>query len=191
MNRFVKVALCAAPLLLSACATNIKATATQNPPPAEAFSAFGRIEVKQAAFPDGVKGNVAALAKINANIQKDMAASLAEWNARPDNGRTLVVEPVVDELSFKSTTKRVFLGPLAGSSGVLMHFTIKDQSGRVLAQPQFFQRADAMAAGWVLGVHDNLMLTRVANLSTRYLVANYARAEGGPTGADVKGVEPN
>jgi hypothetical protein len=186
-------AVCTAAVVLSlaamqGCATKIKASTTQNPPPAQAFSAFGRIDVKPVAFQQGYAGNPAALAKIVANLDKDLGPSLATWNARPQNGRTLTVEPVVEEMSFKSTTRRIFLGPLAGSSGVLMRVTIKDQSGKVIASPEFFQRASAMSGGMTFGTMDNLMLTRVANLASGYLIANYTDAVGGPTGADDQAV---
>ncbi|MBI3285471.1 MAG: hypothetical protein HYZ65_11585 [Burkholderiales bacterium] len=190
MNNAVKRALLLsgffAVALLQGCATSVKATATQNPAPKEAFSAFGRIEVKPVVFKAGYSGNAAGLAKINDNIQKDLADSLATWNKRSANGRTLVIEPVVEEMQFQHGAKRVLLGPLAGSSGVLLRMKISDASGAVLATPEFFQRADAMAAGFVFGVHDNLMLTRVANLASGYVIANYGSAQGGPTGADEK-----
>ena len=173
---------------LQACATKIKASSTDNPPPAQAFSHYGRIDMKPVAFQAGYKGNPAALAKISANLDKDLAPSLQKWNAAPQNGRALTVEPVVEEMSFKSTTRRVFLGPLAGSSGVLMRMTIKDQDGKVIAAPEFFQRSGAMSGGFTLGTMDNLMLTHVANLASSYLIANYDQAVGGPTGADDKAV---
>lgn len=166
------------------CATKIKASTMQNPAPPQAFSYYGRIDVKPVVFPAGYNGNADALAKIQANLTKDLAVPLQTWNSRPDNGRKLTVEPVVEELSFKSSTKRVFLGPLAGSSGVLMRVTIKDQNGKVIATPEFYKRAAAFSGGFTLGTMDNLMLTRVANLASGYLVANYDQAVGGPTGAD-------
>lgn len=169
---------------LQGCATNIKASTTQNPPPAQAFSAYGRIDVKPVMFAQGYQGNANALAKIAANLDKDLSPSVQRWNSRPANGRTLTVQPIVEELSFKSSTKRVFLGPLAGSSGVLMRVTVTDQTGKVIATPEFFQRANAMAGGFTLGTMDNLMLTRVANLASSYVIANYDKAVGGPTGAD-------
>jgi hypothetical protein len=188
MNRFMKGALYAAPLLVAAmsiqgCATKIKASASTNPPPAEAFAAYSRIEVRPVVFRNGA-GNAAAMLKIDQNIKHDLAASLAEWNKKPNNNRTLIIEPVVEEMNFKSGAKRIFLGPLAGSSGVLLRLNIHDGKGRQVASPEFFQRADAMAAGWTFGVHDNMMLTRVANLSTNYVKNNYAQAVGGPTGSD-------
>jgi hypothetical protein len=177
--------------LTQGCATKIKASSTANPPPSAAFSSYGRIELRPTVFRDGAKGDTAGLAKIEENIRKDMSEPLAKWNARPSNGRTLVIQPVVDELSFKHGAKRVLLGPLAGSSGVLMHLEIKDDKGNLVGNPQFFQRAQAMGAGFTFGVHDNLMLTRGANLATGYLTANYERAVGGPTGADDKAVAAN
>jgi hypothetical protein len=172
--------------LLQGCATRIKASTMQNPPPAEAFSAFGAIEVKQVVFKKGLKGDAAGLAKINDNMNLALAPSLQRWSQRPANGRTLIIEPVVEEMRFEHGAKRVLLGPLAGSSGVLIHVTAHDANGVVVATPEFFQRADAMAAGFTFGVHDNLMLTRIGKLLGGYIVANYDRPVGGPTGADDK-----
>ncbi|HEY5799616.1 MAG TPA: hypothetical protein VIT92_05315 [Burkholderiaceae bacterium] len=186
---FIATAIVAA-AAVSGCATKIKASASTNPPPAEAFSQYGRIEVRPAMFMDGVTGNAAALAKINENIQHDLKAPLAQWNSQPENGRRLVVQPVVEQLSFKHGAGRVLLGPLVGSSGVLMRLQIRDASGKTVASPEFFQRANAMAAGWTFGVHDNLMLTRVANLASGYLKANYTQAVGGTTGGDDPVVAP-
>lgn len=178
------VALIAAVPLLHGCATKIKASSLTNPAPSQAFSHYGRIDVRPVVFAAGYKGNQAAMGKIAENFNKDLAPSLLKWNSVQPNGRTLTVEPVVEQISFKSSTKRVFLGPFAGSSGVLLRVTYRDQNGKVVAEPQFFQRAGAMSGGFTLGVQDNLMLTRVAKLASSYTIANYERAVGGPTGAD-------
>lgn len=196
MKRFARAILLASSMLaavtlVQGCATKIHASSSQNPAPTEAFSKFGRIEVKPAVFATGVTGNTAALAKINQNMQLDLAKSLPEWNSARNNGRTLTIEPIVEQMSFKSGVKRAFLGPLAGSSGVLMRLQIRDDKGRVIASPQFFQRANAMAAGWAFGVHDNLMLTRVANLASGYVKANYTSPVGGRTGGDDPVMAPN
>jgi len=177
--------------LLQGCATNIKASSTANPPPASAFSAYSRIQVKPVVFKQGYQGDAAGLAKIDQNLQKDLKPKLEQWNSRAADGNTLVVEPVVEEMSFKHGAKRVLLGPLAGSSGVLMRVTFRDNTGKVIATPQFFQRTQAFSGGFTLGVQDNLMLTRVANLTSNYIVANYDKAVGGPTGADDKAVKAN
>lgn len=174
--------------LLQGCATRVKADATQNPAPATALSAFSRIELQPARLATGVQGNEAAVAKIQENLVKDLAEVLPAWNAGPDNGRKLTITPVVEQLQFNAGAKRVLLGPMAGSSGVQMRLQMRDEAGREVATPEFYQRAGAWAAGFVMGVHDNLMLTRVANLASGYLIANYKDAVGGPTGADDKAV---
>ncbi|KQV85165.1 hypothetical protein ASD15_08615 [Massilia sp. Root351] len=195
MKKSINTALlCAAILTLAAlqgCATRIKASSTDNPAPAAEFKQYARIELRPVVFKDGYRGDVSGLAKINENLQKDLTPRLAEWNARPANGRALVIEPVVEQLSFKHGAKRVLLGPLAGSSGVLMRLNIRDGQGQVVASPEFFQRAAAMGAGFTMGVHDNMMLTRVANLASGYVIANYETAKGGPTGAEDANVALN
>jgi hypothetical protein len=177
--------------LLQGCATKIKASSTDNPPPSKAFSAYSRIEVKPVVFKDGYKGDAAGLARIDENLKKDLGPKLQQWNARASNGSTLVVEPVVEEMSFKHGASRVLLGPLVGSSGVLMRVTFRDNTGKVIATPEFFQRTAAFSGGFTLGTMDNLMLTRVANLASGYIIANYDKAVGGPTGADDQAVKPN
>lgn len=180
----VLVPLIIGALTMSGCATRVKASATMNPAPIEAFSAFSRIELKPVVTAAESRASAAGVVKIQGNLQKDLAGSLASWNRGADNGRKLFIEPVVQQMEFTRGAMRVLFGPLAGSSGVLLELRITDGDGRLVASPQFFQRADAWAAGFVFGVHDNLMLMRVANLASNYVVANYAQAKGGPTGAD-------
>jgi hypothetical protein len=50
--------------MLQGCATKIKATSTSNPAPSEAFSSFGRVELRPVVFKDGYRGDSAGLAKI-------------------------------------------------------------------------------------------------------------------------------
>jgi len=177
--------------LMQGCATKVKATATMNPAPAEAFSAYGRIELKPTVFRQGYRGDYKALSKIEENIKKDLSEPLLTWNSKAENGRTLTVQPVVEQIDFTHGATRVMLGPLVGGSGVLIRLNITDASGRQVANPEFFQSANAWAGAFTLGVHDNLMLTRVANLASGYVIANYRKAQGGPTGADPKAVAAN
>ena len=188
MRRLLLVSGLLALALSLGCATKIKASVKNNPPPTEAFSAYGRIDIKPVVFASNYSGNGAGLAKIQANLTKDLTTSMDAWNQRSANGRTLVIEPIVEEMQFQHGAKRVFLGPLAGSSGVLLRLNIRDLNGTVVATPEFYQRADAWAAGFLLGVHDNLMLTRVSNLASNYIIGNFSNAAGGPSGADDKAI---
>ena len=178
--RYCGVFFCAVSLMsLQACATKIKASSTQNPPPKEAFSAFGKIELKTVVFKTGIIGDSSGLAKIGQNLNKNLISSMVIWNQKPDNGRVLVIEPVIEEMSFKHGASRVLLGPMVGSSGVLMRLNIHDAAGQQIAFPEFFQHAGAWSGGLTLGIHDNLMLMRVAELASNYIEANYSRAVGG------------
>jgi len=173
---------------LQGCATSIKASSMENPPPTRAFSAYSRIVVKPVSFLVGHEGSYAGLAKIDENLRKNLAQKAELWNSRPNDGSVLSVEPVVEDLSFKRIGARLVLGPFIGSSGVLMRVTFRDQSGKVIAAPQFFQRTAAFSGGFTLGVQDNLMLARVATLASNYIIANFDQPVGGPTGADESAV---
>ena len=75
---------------------------------------------------------------------------------------------------------------MAGSSMVVIQVRIVEkETGRVIAQPEFYARAAAMAGAWSIGGADNAMLTRAANRVSDYVAANYDAAVGGVTGADV------
>lgn len=184
MNRFLILCGVLSIALLQGCATHVKASTKHNPAPTEAFSAFGQIELKPVVFKPGFDGDEKGLVKINQNLVERLEPSIAKWNARKlNNDRTLTIQPVIEEFEFKHGAKRVLLGPLAGSSGVLVKLKITDNTGKVIAHPEFFQRTSA-GAGMIMGVADNIMLVRIATLMSKYVEANFDRAEGGPTGAD-------
>lgn len=178
-------ALLAFTLLVTGCAS-VKASRTDNPPPAEAYSNFGRIEIKPVVLAPEFRGqsaNEKSLDKINANLFKRMGENPKKWNSRPDNGRTLVIEPTVTDIRFIGVGARIFTGPLSGSSGVVIHIKATDVgTGKLIDHPEFFQRSSA-GAGFALGIADNLMLMRIGELVGDYLLRNYDAAVGGRTGA--------
>lgn len=192
VRRAILPCAAAALLLLGGCANNMKATRTTNPPPREAYSNFGRIEVKPVTLApkfanDGA--NRKALERINANLNKRLEGVVTEWNKHPDNGRRLVIEPVVSEIRFIGVGARIFTGPLSGSSSVKVDVKITDaSSGKVIDNPEFFQRSSA-GSGFALGVADNMMLVRIGELVGDYIIHNYPKAVGGRTGAPEELVE--
>jgi len=173
-------------LAVSGCASNVKASRTDNPPPLEAYSKFGRIEIKPVTLAPEFRGqsaNEKSLEKINANLFKRLGDNPKKWNSRPDNGRTLVIEPVVTDIRFIGVGARIFTGPLSGSSGVVIHLKATEVStGKLIDHPEFYQRSSA-GAGFALGVADNLMLTRMGELVGDYLLRNFDAPVGGRTGA--------
>ncbi len=177
------------------CATQVKskvATTARNPAPAEKFSAFTRFELVPLAMPApyaGQDANEAAKKKIQENVDARLVPLIAEWNKlgaeRP--ARTLVIEPVITEIKFINGAARFWAGAMAGSSMVVIKTRITEkETGRLIAEPEFYARAAAMAGAWSIGGADNAMLPRAANRLSDYVAANYDAAVGGATGADIQ-----
>jgi hypothetical protein len=171
----------------------IKPAGKTNPAPAELLSGFDRYEVKPAVLTGVYAGqeiNETALASFQRNFDERVGAWVAEQNAKPaahDPVRTLVIEPSIDKIRFISGGARVWAGAFAGSSRVLVKLRLVDQAtGAVIAEPEFYQHAKAMAGAWTFGVADNNMLIRTATMSLDYLKANQSEAVGGPTGWEGK-----
>jgi len=177
--------------LLTGCATHISTTVTHNPPPAEKFSAFNRFELTKIALPPpyaGQGGNEKARAKIQEDLSQRMDPALKQWNATGTAGepaRTLLIEPTISEIKFINGGARFWAGALAGSSAIIMNAKISEkETGKVIATPMFYARAEAWGGAWTFGVTDNLMLDRIAGRLADYLLGNYGSAVGGLTGAE-------
>jgi len=166
-----------------------------NPAPAAAFGAYQAFELKPLAISDELKASdtgVKATGKIQENIDARLKPIIEGWakmnegqNKDKSNGSTLVFEPSVDDLRFIGGAKRFFAGALAGSSHVVMKLKIVEQpSGKVIAEPEFYQRASGMAGAWTVGAHDNTMLSRVVELAANYMSQNFVGAVGGPSGRE-------
>lgn len=178
-------------LVVAGCATQIKTDVTQNPPPAERFSQFTHFEMPPIVLQPpyaGQEANEKALIKIQENVALKMTPALATWNASAPAGapkRTLRIDLSIPEIKFINATSRVFAGALAGSSAVILRARLTEkETGKVIAEPEFYARAAAMGGAYSVGGTDNAMLVRIANRLTDYLLANYSQAVGGPTGAE-------
>ena len=116
-------------------------------------------------------------------------AVITAWNlvGAEQAPRTLLIEPTITEIKFINGTARFWAGALAGSSMVVVQTRITEkETGQLIAEPEFYARAAAMAGAWSIGGADNAMLTRIANRVADYVTANYDAAVGGVTGADVE-----
>lgn len=182
-------------LAFGGCATHVKspvANTARNPAPSEKFSDFSRFElapISMGAPYAGQDANEAAKKKIQESVDARLLPLLEIWNqagaAKP--ARTLLIQPTITEIKFINGAARFWAGAMAGSSVVVMQARITEkETGRVIAQPEFYARAAAMAGAWSMGAADNAMLPRVAYRFADYVTANYPAAVGGVTGADVE-----
>lgn len=153
----------------------------RNPQPTEALKNFQRFEHRPVAVvPALAKKGDADTARIH--LQANMAIRSIErtkvWNeaSAGESPRTLVIEPIIEQVRFVTPGKRVFIGVLWGSSYVDLKLRLTDAAtGQVIGEPHFYQRAGAGAAGWGMGVVDRAMLVRVTNMVDAYLRDNYAQ----------------
>ena len=177
------------PLLVAALIASAAAWATPtNPPPAHKLQGYAGYELKAVTFDPSLadKKNVdKVVAKIEENLQQTVAPIVKQWNESATAGakEKLVIEPAIQSIHKPSGANRFFAGAMAGSSHVVMKVKITEQpSGKVVGEPEFYRRANAMAGAWTFGAHDNAMLQKIAGLLANYLTANYTEPVGGDTG---------
>jgi hypothetical protein len=175
------------------CASKLRAQRTTNPPPSEAYSAFGRIElldVTGSASNDASPSRQFVTESLQRQLSDAMKLSLIEWNHRPDNGRTLAIAPAIQELEYVDVGARWVGGRMAGVSAIrLMLRCTEVATGRVIDEPEFFRTAHD--SGVAVGTSDRMMIGSMASAVSRYIMRNFDRAVGGPTGAsDRQVVQP-
>ena len=87
--------------------------------------------------------------------------------------RTLVIRPPIKEIKFIGGAARFWVGPMAGSSAVLMEVSFVDkETGDVIAAPQFYRVANAWGGGMSMGGADNMMLSQVVQDIVIYTTSN-------------------
>jgi hypothetical protein len=160
-----------------------------NPPPANKLQGYSGYELRPVTLADesASRKNVdKVVAKVDENLRNNVAPIIAEWNAAAasaNNKEKVVIAPHIVGVKKSSGATRFFAGALSGNSYIVMRVKITEQgSGKLIAEPEFYRRANAMAGAWTFGAHDNAMLTKIASLLGNYLTANYAAAAGGETG---------
>ena len=157
-----------------------------NPAPAAPFNTYQRFELQPVAMGApfaGQKGNEVAREKLQANLDERAVPLLKEWNATAagEEARTLRILPEIRYIRFITGGKRFFAGAFAGGSSIMVTVKITDAAtGAVVAEPDFYQHANAMGAAWSFGATDKTMLIRISNMVTEYLRANYAQTVAVP-----------
>lgn len=159
-----------------------------NPAPEAALKTFNKFDLRDlAGLQTGASdASRKAEAKIAQHLREQVAPIVAAWNvaaAKSGSANSLLVEPQIVELKFVGGSKRFWVGALAGSSYVILKVKMTEQpSGRVIGEPVFYQRAQAMGGAYTMGGSDNDMLQRIVGLVTSYLTSNYDAPVGGATG---------
>jgi hypothetical protein len=161
----------------------------KNPAPANKLQGYAGYEIKPVTLaPEeaGKKNVDKVVAKVEENIEETVGPILKDWNtsaASAANKAKILIEPAIVSIHKPSGANRFFAGAMAGNSHIVMKVKITEQpSGKVIAEPEFYRRANAMAGAWTFGAHDNAMLQKIAGLLANYLTANYNEAVGGDTG---------
>lgn len=169
----------------------ISAKEMTNPPPSTVLSAFDHFElspIDMVAPYAGQPANEQAKTRLQGYVDEKVPPILNGWNlAEPKHSppRTLKIEPVIRHVKFVSGKARFWGGALAGGTAVLMTVKLSDAAtGEVIAEPEFYQHANAFGAAYSFGGTDKAMLARTAELMANYLNANHEAAVGGPTGKE-------
>ena len=161
----------------------------ENPAPTAAFKGYSRYAIAPITMQPPFAGqapNEKAVAKIQTYVDAQLKPVLTAWSTAGEASGakgTLLMEPEIQSIKFIGGSTRFWVGALAGSSYVVLKLKISEQDGgKVLADPEFFQRAAAMSGAWTVGGQDNDMLQRIVTVAMSYLTTNYEVAVGGNTG---------
>ncbi|MFZ6649481.1 hypothetical protein ACO0LO_27405 [Undibacterium sp. TJN25] len=181
-------------LILTACAAHVtKPESEFNPPPASTFNHYKNFEllpVNEQKGCDKQHGADTLFAKLNSQLSVQLAPKLANWSTQKSSGaETLVIEPVCTNARLIGVAARIFTGPFSGSSVIVLSVRYTERStGKVIAEPVFYQRAAAGSGGFTFGTMDQIMMSRMTKLITDYTVNNYSTAVGGRTGLEKEDV---
>ena len=168
-------------LLLSGCATTITQPKEERQPAKEKFGTFKAYEIEHVtvskAFAEAA-ANKKAAKKIDEDLISNMKnvfqdIKVVDASVGKTDIKTLVIRPVVKEIKFIGGAARFWVGPMAGSSAVLMEVSYIDkQTETVLASPLFYCSANAWGGGMSMGGADNMMLSRIVLDIVNYTTSN-------------------
>ena len=147
---FRRVTLAAGALALSLTVFAAGEVGPKNPAPASKLQGYAGYEIKPVtlAADEADKKNVdKVVAKVEENIQQSVGPILKDWNASAaaaTNKSTILIEPAIVSVHKPSGANRFFAGAMAGNSHIVMKVKITEQpSGKVIAEPEFYRRANA------------------------------------------------
>lgn len=159
-----------------------------NPPPSHKLQGYAGYELKDVTFDPNLnekKHIDKVVAKVDESLKRSVLPILQNWNSSVDaqGKQKIVIEPRIESLHKPSGATRFFAGAFAGDGHINVKVRIVEQpSGKVIAEPEFYRRANGVVGAFTVGAHDNAMLEKVAGLVANYLSANYTETVGGATG---------
>lgn len=146
--------------------------AAEGPAPDIDLKAFGHFEVKTTAFGEGQQAQYRS-DQVARQIENILRTKVKEWNtahALPGT-RSLTIQPVIERLKLKVGSV------LPRNPEVTLQLRLTDTAnGALIAQPEFSDKADGLAATFAHGRGDDDVLTHVAREAADYLDRNYHAA---------------
>ncbi len=160
-------------LILQGCATNIHPPTKANVPPTEKFGTFTNFELKPSTIAPKYSSsgaNQKAVRKIDEQLEVKLKEVFPNLNSEKIlKGKTLIIRPYVEAIKFVGGGARFWAGAMAGSSAVLLQVRFIDKaSGKIIAEPIFYNKSSANAGAWSMGGNDNAMLYRIASEAAKY-----------------------
>ena len=167
-------------ILMSGCATNLSKPMHDPLPSKAQFRGFSAVEMKPVSLTPAFASydaNQKAMRKIDELLFASMTKTFPNLKRTESfsggNSKILQIAPVIKEIKFIGGAARFWAGAMAGSSAVLMQVKYLDGStGATLADPEFYEQANAWAGAWTIGGTDNMMLERIVLDITSYTSAN-------------------
>jgi hypothetical protein len=180
MKKIIATAALAS-IFLGACSTDIHPQHQTIAKSKVPFGKFQAVAMRPLAMErsEGDSGDRAAATRIDNELRsclrgifRDMKDLSGPSDAVSD--RALVIEPSIVDMKKINTAERIFLGPLVGSSAMLLKVKFIDTAGHdVVAEPIFYAKANAWGGAFSFGATDNVMLTRIVNDACGYARNNY------------------
>jgi hypothetical protein len=89
-------------------------------------------------------------------------------------GKTLIIAPSIQKMKSVSRGTRAFIGVFAGGSAVVLKVNYTDANTKeIVADPVFYQHANAFGATYSRGGSDLSMLYRISGLAAAYAADNF------------------
>jgi hypothetical protein len=147
------------------------------------FGEFKAVEIKAAAVTDPKyrkKANDRNTEVIDEMLQQQLKYIFPNLKVIPPGGefskggeRTLQITPIIEKIKIVSTGARIWGGPMAGGSDIVMHVDYRDSStGEIIAHPDFWRGNNAWAGGWSMGGTDNQIRDAVVAQIAAYTTGN-------------------